>query len=106
MPHIGRPEVARYAAAVAFLAAVTVAALLIRSGIKDSDRPATTSTPPVAATTPKHVPPSKRRYYVVRSGDTLADIALRFHTTVGDLRRLNPGVKPTSLFIHHRLRVK
>jgi LysM repeat protein len=108
MAHIGRrAELIRYGAAAAFLAAATIAALLIRSGINTADRSSTTSTPVAQhVTTTKFVPPAKRRYYRVRPGDTLADIAIRFHTTVSDLKRMNPGVKATALYVHRRLRVK
>jgi LysM repeat protein len=86
---------------------VTIAALLIRSGINSADRSSTTSTPAAHhVKTVKFVPPAKRRYYRVRPGDTLADIAIRFDTTVSDLERLNPKVKATALYVHKRLRVK
>jgi spore germination protein YaaH len=46
-----------------------------------------------------------RRYYRVRAGDTLASIAAQTHTPVARLRRLNPRVQPTALFIGQRLRL-
>jgi LysM repeat protein len=107
MTHIvRRAEIARYGAAVAFLAAVTIAALLIRSGIKGHDHPSTNATPVHHVAKRKFVPPSKRRYYRVHSGDTLAGIAFQFKTTVGLLNQLNPHLKATSLQIGKRLRVK
>jgi LysM repeat protein len=108
MAHVGRrAELIRYGAAAAFLAAVTIAALLIRSGINATDKSTTTTTPPARhVTTTKYVPPAKRRYYRVRPGDTLDGIAIRFNTTVSDLERLNPKVKATTLYIHKRLRVR
>jgi LysM repeat protein len=53
---------------------------------------------------PRHAPAP--RYYRVRAGDTLATIAARTKTPVAKLRRLNPSVQPTSLFIGQRLRVR
>jgi len=106
MAHIGRrAELIRYGAAAAFLVAVTIAALLIRSGLNTVDR-SSTPPPPRHVTTVKYVPPAKRRYYRVRSGDTLAAIAIHFNTTVTALRLLNPGIRATALNIHQRLRVK
>jgi LysM repeat protein len=46
------------------------------------------------------------RFYRVRAGDTLAAIAVRTHTPVAELERLNPTVKPTALFIGQRLRLR
>ena len=108
MAHIGRrAELIRYGAAAAFLAAVTILALVIRSGINSSDRSSTTSTPVARhVTTTKFVPHAQRRYYRVRPGDTLDGIAIRFNTTVANLKRLNPRAKASALYIHLRLRVK
>lgn len=47
-----------------------------------------------------------KRYYTVRSGDTLGKIAIRNHTTVRKLCQLN-GIKETTVLqIGQRLRVK
>jgi LysM repeat protein len=104
-----RREVKRYGAPVAFLLAVTVAVLLVRSGLRsDADpttatvRTETVSTLP--STTP--VPVKRRKYYRLRSGETLSDVAIKFDTTVGQLLALNPGVQPTNLIIGQRIRVK
>jgi LysM repeat protein len=108
MAHVSRrPELIRYGAATAFLAAATIAALLVRSGINSTDRSSSSSTPPAAhVATTTFVPPGQRRYYRVRPGDTLAGIAIRFNTTVSELKRMNPRVKATALYVHKRLRVK
>ena len=50
--------------------------------------------------------PIAKRYYVIRSGDTLEAIALTLSTTVDRLIRLNPGVEPTALVPGENLRVK
>jgi LysM repeat protein len=57
----------------------------------------------------RHAPPEAqpaKRYYRVRAGDTLAAIAVRTHTPIADLERLNPAVQPTALFIGQRLRLR
>lgn len=99
----GRREVLRYGSAVLFLAAVTVAVLLIRSGIQGGHGTTTTRSVP----TP-HVkkPKGPHKFYKVRAGDTLEGIAIRFRTSVHNLRKWNPKVDPNALLIGQRLRVR
>ena len=97
--HGWRTPLARYAAPIAFLAAATAAALLVRAGLKAGNDKA--STPSATITFPS----GKRVYYHVRSGDTLSVVAERFHTTLDDLVALNPQVDPNALKIGERLRV-
>jgi LysM repeat protein len=103
-----RAELKRYAAPVAFLAAVTVAVLLVRAGLQTDSSPAP-ATSVVATTTTTTTTVSKRppkpKYYRLRAGETLSDVALRFHTTVEDLLALNPKIKPTQLTVGQRVRV-
>jgi Tfp pilus assembly protein FimV len=89
-----------FAAPAAFLAAVTVAVAGIRA-LWPQHAPAVAHgrQPHRAETAPA------RRYYRVQAGDTLASIAARTHTPVARLRRLNPQVQPTALFIGQRLRL-
>ena len=109
---------ARFAAPAAFLAAVTVAALLIRSGLdgRDSGAPspatvlatkATTTEPAPIATTPATTTaPAEGQTYKIRAGDTLDKIAIQFDTTVEQLLVLNPEVDPVSLQLGETIRVK
>ena len=101
-----RGEFKRYAAPVAFLVAVTIAVLLVRSGLegKSSSTTAITTT----ATTTNTVPTHHRRpkYYRLRAGETISDVALRFDTTVEELLKLNPKIKPTQLTVGQRIRVR
>jgi LysM repeat protein len=103
-----RAELKRYAAPVAFLAAVTAAVLLVRAGLQTDSSPAP-ATSVVATTTTTTTTVSKRppkpKYYRLRAGETLSDVALRFHTTVEDLLALNPKIKPTQLSVGQRVRV-
>ena len=104
--HEWRAPLARYGAPAAFLVAATIAALLIRAGLKGSDD-ATTAPAKTATTLTDTFPRShKPAYYRIRSGDTLGGVAERFHTTVKALRALNPTVAPNSLRIGERLRVR
>jgi LysM repeat protein len=107
---VWRNEAKRYGAPIAFLLAVTIAVLLVRSGLKSDPAPATASAPtatvPTTPTAPAKVPPRRRRFYRLRSGETLSDVAIRFDTTVPRLLTLNPGITPTNLTVGQRLRVK
>ena len=109
---------ARYAAPVAFLAAVTVAALLIRSGLDGRQTsvppPATTAETPAATTVatpgtttaPATTAPAEGETYEIQAGDTLDKIAIEFDTTVEQLLVLNPDVDPNSLQLGQTIRVK
>ena len=104
-----RKQAKRYGAPSAFLLAVTVAVLLVRSGLRSDAAPATTAVrtqtvAPPPSTTP--VPVKRRRFYKLRSGETLSDVAIKFNTTVEQLLALNPGVQPTNLTVGQRIRVK
>jgi len=105
-------DIRRYAAPAAFLLAATIAVVLIRSGI-DSGRDATTTTtvhssPAAVGTAPSHRarPRPHRRFWTVRAGDTFGSIAAKTHVTVAALRRLNPKVSPTALYIGEKIRVE
>jgi LysM repeat protein len=102
----------RYAGPAAFLLAVTVAVLLIRSGLEHRGPKATAPPPaaPAAATTtaPTTTAARKptRRYWTVRAGDTFAVIAAKTGLPVATIEQLNPTVKSTSLFIGEKLRIR
>lgn len=113
-----RRAVSRFAAPAAFLLAVTVALLLVRSGLRDeapaAQRTATTAPvttverptatrPPVAAARPAG---EGQEFYEIRAGDTLATVADSYDTNVEALVGLNPGVDPTGLQVGQRIRVK
>jgi LysM repeat protein len=105
---VNRKNVARVAAPVAFLAAVTIGALVVRAGFEHGKHHANTPTTTVTTkTTRKHS--HKRRHlrtYTVQSGDTFASIAAKEGTTVARLEHLNPGVDPTTLRVGEKIRVQ
>jgi LysM repeat protein len=124
-----RNELARYGAPAAFLAAVTIAVILIKSGLSGGSgstttvglfptttRTATTTTatttklvlttPQASTATTTETTTPGAEYYAVKSGDTLGSIAQKYGTTVDELMTLNPGIDPTALLIGQKLRVK
>jgi LysM repeat protein len=119
-----RSELARSGAPAAFLAAATIAIVLIKAGLSGSGGDTTstaellptttaaTTTAPTKKVTVTSTPPtttgtttSAGQYYTVESGDTLGGIAAKYSTTVDDLMRLNPGIDPTALHIGQKIRV-
>jgi LysM repeat protein len=123
-----RQQVTHYGAPAAFLAAVTIAVILIKAGLNGGSGSTTTvglpttSTATMAATTTTKLvltgpqagttstatdtTAAGAAYYVVQSGDTLGSIAGKYSTTVDELMTLNPGIDPTALNIGQRIRVK
>jgi LysM repeat protein len=114
----GNPRVARWLAPAAFLAAATIAILIVRSGLSNDEEAsspppaATTTTAPATTTRPQTTRPTTTapapaaEFYVIEAGDTLAVIADRYETTVEELLVLNPDIDPVSLTIGQRIRVK
>ena len=106
-----RRELTRYGVPAAFLAAVTIAVLLIKAGLGGGNGSTVTTTgnalPPTSTTTARvsTKQAGTSQYYTIQSGDTLGAIALREHTTVDELLRLNPGIDPLSLHAGSRIRV-
>jgi LysM repeat protein len=109
----------RYVAPGAFLAAVTIAVVLVHAGLhagsSDGTAPptpttrVTTTTTTTAATTTtgrKKHRAAARRYWTVRAGDTFATISSETGVPQRTIERLNPNVKSTSLFIGERIRIK
>jgi LysM repeat protein len=95
---VDRTQLARIAAPVLFLLAVTIAVLLVRSGLGGDETPAVVPPGTAQRGGPQTV--------VVRSGDTLEAIAVRTGTTVAVLTRLNPGLDPELLRVGQRIRVR
>jgi len=104
---VNRKNVARVAAPVAFLAAVTIGAVVVRAGFQHGKHHANTPTTTVTTkTTRKHSHKRHLRTYTVQSGDTFASIAAKEGTTVARLEHLNPGVDPTTLRVGEKIRVQ
>ena len=123
-----RQELTRYGAPAAFLAAVTIAAILVKAGLNGNSSTtvaitssSTARTTTAATTTTKLVLTAPQgstttsttetttpgaEYYVVVSGDTLGSIAEKYNTTVDELSTLNPGIDPTALTVGQKIRIK
>ncbi len=108
-----RRRLTRVAAPTAFLAAATVAILLVRPALDRAAEgvptpPAATTTGPASGTTPPEgggagaVP----RFVRVGRGDTLESIAARTDTSVESLLTLNPQIDPVALRVGQRVRVR
>lgn len=102
-----RNRIARWVAPIAFLAAITIGALVVRAGLhqgKHHAKPTTTTTTSKKkghGHGPRHV-----RRYTIKSGDTLASIAAKTGTSVARLVQLNPGIDPTALSVGQKIRVQ
>ena len=102
----------RILAPLAFFLAATILILLISSAL---DHKKTDTQPTVAntATTPagnptstgNFTPKAKRKFYVIKEGDTLESIAAKKNTTLDDLLTLNPGIDPTTLTPGQKIRI-
>jgi LysM repeat protein len=96
-------------APAAFLAAATVAVLLIRSGLDPKGEPAVTKPPVTRSVRTATTPPPRRqrprvtRTYTIQAGDTFETIAADQGTTVEQLQALNPNVDPNSLQVGQRI---
>lgn len=107
-----RRRTAHVAAPFLFLAAVTVAVLLIRAGLESgsSGSKTTTSAPTqtaAAPTTTRHRRKAgARQFYTVQSGDSFSSISVKTGVSVAELERLNPGVSSNALHVGQKLRVK
>ena len=80
--------------------------VLVRSGLRTDSSPSTTLETTTAARTQPVTTRHRRRYYRLRPGETISDVAIRFKTTVAALLALNPKIQPTNLNVGERIRVR
>jgi LysM repeat protein len=108
---VDRSRLTRWAAPVAFLAAITIGALVVRAGFEHGGHhhanATTTTVTSKAKKKHRHGHEHHRvQTYTVRSGDTLAGIAAKTGTTVTRLEQLNPGIDPAALRVGQTIRVQ
>ncbi len=72
----------------------------------ETAQPSPNASPEVPATAEAAASPSDAVTYTVKAGDTLFSIALAFNTTVEELLRHNPSVRPETLQIGQDLVIK
>jgi LysM repeat protein len=115
-PQRRRASPARYVAPTVFLAAVTIAVLLVRAGLNNDpgsgstvtrvSTPAVTTSRTTARPSRKPAKKPKARFYVIQSGDSFGTVAEKFGTSVEALQALNPGISSNALSVGQRIRVK
>lgn len=93
-------EYRRFAGPAALLVAVTIAVVLIRLFAEHHD----SSPPPATTTTTTTV--ATRATWTVKAGDTLPKIAASSGVPLATIRRLNPHVSATTLFIGEKLHLR
>jgi nucleoid-associated protein YgaU len=106
-PRAGR-IVARVAAPAVFLVAVVVLlSIVFQSGvIGGKAEPVVTPTP--AATKTKsggNTTHSGYKFYVVKSGDTLSGIAVKFGVSTSEIEALNPKISSSTLVVGTKVKV-
>lgn len=108
-----RRRAAHVAAPFIFLAAVTIAVLLIRAGLESGSSGSNTTTAVQTQTAPAHTTttthrqkPGAGQFYTVQRGDSFSSISVKTGVSIADLERLNPGVSSTALHVGQKLRVK
>jgi LysM repeat protein len=97
----------RYAGPTASLLAVTAAVLAVHYGLQQprhASPPPTTPTVTVGRKVARTA--AITRVYAVQRGDSFSTIAVKTHTSVARLERLNPNASPTALRVGQRIRVK
>ena len=100
--------IARIAAPAVFLVAVVVLlSIVAQSGvIGGKAEPVVTPTP--AATKTKsggNAKPTGYKLYVVKSGDTLSGIAVKFGVSTSEIEALNPKISSSTLVVGTKIKI-
>jgi LysM repeat protein len=96
------------APAVFLVAVIAVLAIAVNSGVvggKKTGVPATTGNGTTHPSAKASSSPKPKKFYVVRSGDTLSAIAAKHHTTVVELQTLNPSLTSTTLRVGQKIKL-
>ncbi len=104
----GGRSVARIAAPAVFLVAVIVlVALMFQSGVI-GDQPEVSVSPTPKATSTKSGSPAPKgatKVYVVKAGDTLSGIAVKFNTSISAIEELNPDLSSSTVVAGVKIKV-
>ena len=99
------PGTGRIAAPVVFLAAIIILlSITFQSGILGgAHESAVTPTPTVTKTKGANATSATTRKYVVKRGDTLSAIAVRFNTTSSVIEDLNPDMSASTVVVGQKI---
>ena len=100
--------VARIAAPVVFLVAVVVLLSIVsQSGIIGGKAEPGVTPSPTATKTKNggNAKPATYRTYVVKSGDTLSGIAVKFDVSTSEIEDLNPKISSSTLVVGTKIKV-
>lgn len=95
---------ARYLAPIVLVAVIVATLLVVRSGL--STKHDSAAAPPTITLPASTHRATRKRFYVVRSGDTLSTISAKVGVPVATLEALNPSVGASSLQIGQRLKLR
>jgi LysM repeat protein len=99
---------ARIAAPVVFLVAVVVLISIVsQSGVINGQADPAVAPTPAATKTQSggNASPSVYKVYVVKSGDTMSGIAVKFGVSTSELQALNPKLSSSTLVIGTKIKV-
>jgi LysM repeat protein len=99
--------IARVVVPVVFLVAViALLSIVSKSGVfGGTSQPVVTPTPAATKTKSGGGTSSTYKVYVVKSGDTLSGIAVKFGTTTADIEVLNPKISGSTLVVGAKIKV-
>jgi LysM repeat protein len=105
---VGWRNPARYIAPLALTAAVTVTYLIVHHAVIDKHSSTSTTTVQTTSTVARHHghTASTPTFYVVKSGDSLSEIAAKTGVSIATIEALNPHVNPNNLQPSQRLRLR
>ena len=94
-----------YVAPVALIVCVVIVVIVVHDAISHSPTLTQPTTPLTAATTATLPISHKREYHRVKTGETLSQIAIDYHTTVAAIQALNRGIDAFNIRPGQRIRV-
>jgi len=108
---VGWRNPARYIAPLALAAAVIATYLIVHHALANKHSSSSTATVHTTGTTlTNHGHSASRastaKFYVVKPGDSLSEIATKTGVAVGTIEALNPNVNPIALQPSQRLRLR
>ena len=106
---VGWRNPARYIAPHALAAAVAATYLVVHHALVPKHSTSTTTVKTTSTVVQHHGkggPPSKAKFYVVKSGDSLSGIAAKTGVSITTIEALNPHLNPNSLKPSQRLRLR